>query len=56
MSVTVGLLRRLAPGRWAEEAPRVAYFESPAITDILNSYRRIKDHAFNVAEVVADEK
>ena len=30
--------------------------ESLAIADILNSYRRIKDHAFNIAEVVAGEK
>lgn len=25
-------------------------------TDMLNSYRRIKDHAFNIIEVVAGEK
>ena len=31
-------------------------FESLAFADILNSYRRIKDHAFNIAEVVAGEK
>ena len=31
-------------------------YESLAISDILNSYRRIKDHAFNIAEVVAGEK
>jgi phosphate:Na+ symporter len=30
--------------------------ESLAITDILNGYRRIKDHALNIAEVVAGEK
>ena len=30
--------------------------ESLAIADILNSYRRIKDHALNIAEVVAGEK
>ncbi|MFP6584840.1 MAG: Na/Pi cotransporter family protein [Candidatus Hydrogenedentota bacterium] len=30
--------------------------ESLAITDILNGYRRIKDHALNIAEVVSGEK
>jgi phosphate:Na+ symporter len=30
--------------------------ESLAITDILNAYRRIKDHALNIAEVVSGEK
>ena len=30
--------------------------ESLAITDMLNAYRRIKDHALNIAEVVAGEK
>ncbi len=30
--------------------------KSLIFTDILNAYRRIKDHAFNVAEVVAGEK
>jgi len=30
--------------------------ESLAITDILNGYRRIKDHTLNIAEVVAGEK
>jgi len=35
---------------------KVTPFESLAIADILNSYRRIKDHAFNIAEVVAGEK
>ena len=35
---------------------QVTPFESLAIADVLNSYRRIKDHAFNIAEVVAGEK
>ena len=35
---------------------KVTPFESLAIADILNAYRRIKDHAFNIAEVVAGEK
>jgi phosphate:Na+ symporter len=30
--------------------------KSLIFTDMLNSYRRIKDHAFNIAEVVAGEK
>ncbi|HIB01908.1 MAG TPA: hypothetical protein EYO31_08635, partial [Phycisphaerales bacterium] len=30
--------------------------ESLAITDILNAYRRIKDHALNIAEVVSGVK
>lgn len=30
--------------------------ESLAISDILNGYRRIKDHALNIAEVVSGEK
>lgn len=30
--------------------------ESLAISDILNNYRRIKDHALNIAEVVSGEK
>lgn len=30
--------------------------ESLAVTDMLNSYRRIKDHAFNIAEAVSREK
>ncbi|HKL22379.1 MAG TPA: hypothetical protein VJ904_11275, partial [Tichowtungia sp.] len=32
-----------------------AYF-SLAYTDMLNFYRRMKDHALNIAEVVAGEK
>jgi len=31
-------------------------FESLVIADMLNSYRRIKDHALNIAEVVGGEK
>jgi phosphate:Na+ symporter len=31
-------------------------FESLAITDMLNAYRRIKDHALNIAETVSGEK
>ena len=30
--------------------------ESLAITDILNAYRRIKDHALNIAEVISGDK
>ena len=30
--------------------------KSLIITDMLNSYRRIKDHALNIAEVLAGEK
>ena len=30
--------------------------ESLAYTDMLNAYRRIKDHALNIAEVLAGEK
>ena len=36
-----------------EEVPP---FFSLAFTDILNYYRRMKDHALNIAEVVAGEK
>lgn len=31
-------------------------FESLVITDMLNAYRRIKDHALNIAEVMGGEK
>jgi phosphate:Na+ symporter len=31
-------------------------FESLVITDMLNAYRRIKDHALNIAETVSGEK
>ena len=34
----------------------VSPFFSLAFTDILNYYRRMKDHALNIAEVVAGEK
>lgn len=34
----------------------VSPLKSLVFTDILNSYRRIKDHALNIAEVVAGEK
>jgi phosphate:Na+ symporter len=34
----------------------IAPLKSLIYMDILNHYRRMKDHAFNVAEVVADEK
>ena len=34
----------------------VTPLKSLIYTDMLTSYRRIKDHAFNVAEVVAGEK
>ena len=34
----------------------VSPFFSLAFTDILNFYRRIKDHALNIAEVIAGEK
>ena len=34
----------------------VSPFFSLAFTDILNYYRRIKDHALNIAEVIAGEK
>jgi phosphate:Na+ symporter len=30
--------------------------KSLIFTDMLNSYRRIKDHAYNIAEVLAGEK
>ena len=30
--------------------------ESLTITDILNAYRRIKDHALNIAEVLSGDK
>ena len=34
----------------------VSPIESLAISDILNAYRRIKDHALNIAEVLSGEK
>jgi phosphate:Na+ symporter len=34
----------------------VSPFFSLAFTDMLNFYRRMKDHALNIAEVVAGEK
>ena len=37
-------------------AGKIPPLKSLAFTDILNSYRRIKDHAFNIAEVLAGEK
>ncbi len=38
------------------EAGKVSPMKSLIYTDMLTSYRRIKDHAFNVAEVVVGEK
>lgn len=35
---------------------QIAPLKSLIYMDILNHYRRMKDHAFNVAEVIADEK
>jgi Na+/phosphate symporter len=34
----------------------VSPYFSLAYTDMLNFYRRMKDHALNIAEVVAGEK
>ena len=38
------------------EAGQTSALQSLIITDILNSYRRVKDHALNIAEVLAGEK
>ena len=38
------------------EAGRTSALQSLIITDILNAYRRVKDHALNIAEVLAGEK
>lgn len=47
-------IRRDHLSRLAEE--KVSPLTSLIYLDILNQYRRMKDHAFNVAEVVAGEK
>lgn len=38
------------------ETGQTSALQSLIITDILNSYRRVKDHALNIAEVLAGEK
>ncbi|HOQ04212.1 MAG TPA: PhoU domain-containing protein [Anaerohalosphaeraceae bacterium] len=38
------------------EAGKVSPLKSLIYTDMLSSYRRIKDHAFNIAEVLVGEK
>jgi phosphate:Na+ symporter len=38
------------------ESGRTSPLKSLIITDMLNAYRRVKDHAFNIAEVIAGEK
>ena len=38
------------------EAGDVSALKSLIITDMLNAYRRVKDHALNIAEVLAGEK
>lgn len=38
------------------EAGQTSPLQSLIITDILNSYRRVKDHAFNIVEVLTGEK
>ena len=38
------------------EAGLTSPLKSLIITDMLNAYRRVKDHAFNIAEVIAGEK
>lgn len=38
------------------EAGNVSALKSLIITDMLNAYRRVKDHALNIAEVLAGEK
>jgi len=46
--------RRLHLIRLSEK--KVPPLKSLVYTDILNNYRRMKDHAFNIAEVIAGEK
>jgi phosphate:Na+ symporter len=38
------------------ESGHVSALQSLIITDMLNAYRRVKDHALNIAEVLAGEK
>jgi phosphate:Na+ symporter len=38
------------------ESGHVTALKSLIITDMLNAYRRVKDHALNIAEVLAGEK
>jgi len=47
-------IRRRHLQRLSEE--EVTPLKSVIYLDLLNQYRRMKDHAFNVAEVVAGEK
>ena len=47
-------LRAKHLGRLQKE--EVSHYFSLAYTDMLNFYRRMKDHALNIAEVVAGEK
>ena len=60
MAVTVGghlNVRRLRNGHLAEvSATGPAPLVTVIYTDMLNAYRRVKDHALNVAEALAGEK
>jgi phosphate:Na+ symporter len=38
------------------ESGKVSPLKSLIYTDMLSSYRRIKDHAYNIAEVLVGEK
>ena len=38
------------------ESGNITALKSLIITDMLNAYRRVKDHALNIAEVLAGEK
>ncbi|MBI9020142.1 MAG: Na/Pi cotransporter family protein [Verrucomicrobia bacterium] len=51
---TIKQYRQLHLARLADN--KVSALSSLVYTDILNSYRRMKDHALNIAEVLAGEK